>query len=404
MKNKSEKPNGFVSWLLFIVSKVYLFFSGYKVKYNRKVLEQHKEGFILINNHYTFSDPFLIGASVKGRKINYVVSSHFFNNKKTKWALKLIKAIKKEQFIADIPAIRKIKKVIDENGIVYLAPAGQVSLLGANNYIPKSVVKLIKLCKCDVVAMQEFGAHMCIPKWSNGKRKYPIEVKFCDVVNKDELNILSDDEIYKRVVDSIEINDYLYQNEKMIPVKGKDIIKGLESALYICPKCGRKLSNCASKNIMSCSKCGNTVVMDKYGFLKPRGKDDVAFRFPYEWYRYQKRLIKDEIENDAVNVSYDVVLRLYNEEKHNMVNAGFGKLVLNKSEFYYEGTEYGKNIKKNFDLEHLVLTPFSPHSHIEIPDKEKFYQFVPASQNVKVIAWVIVIEVMNDIREGIDNY
>ena len=93
-KQKSEKPNCAASIVLFLASKVYLFFLGIKVKYNRKVLKEHKDGFILISNHYSSADQFLIGASVKGRKINYVVSSHFFNNKKTSWALKLIKAIK----------------------------------------------------------------------------------------------------------------------------------------------------------------------------------------------------------------------------------------------------------------------------------------------------------------------
>lgn len=403
-KNKSEKPSKFVSVLLFVVSKIYLFIFGYKVKYNRKVLEAHKDGFILINNHYTMSDQFLIGASVKARRINFVVSSHYFNNKKTKWALKLAKAIKKEQFISDISAIRKMKRVIDENGIVYLAPAGQVSLMGANNFIPKAIVKLVRLCKGSVVAMQERGAHLCIPKWSTGKRRRKIEIDFVDVINKDELSVLSDDEIYQRIVDSIEINDYLYQEENKLPIKGKEICKGLEGALFICPKCKKKHVNVTDHNMISCTSCGNTVIMDQYGFLNPRTKEDVCFKYPYEWYKYQKKLIKEEIKNKSVYVSNDVILRLYSEEKHTMVDAGLGKLVLTNNEFYYEGVEFGKNIHKDFDLEHIVQTPFSPHSHIEIPDKEKFYQFVPAGSNVKVISWVIVIEVMNDIRERLDDY
>jgi len=403
-KTKSEKPSKFISVLFFIVSKIYLFIFGIRIKYDRSVLEAHKDGFILINNHYTMSDQFIIGASVKARKINFVVSSHYFNNKKTKWALKLIKAIKKEQFISDISAIRKMKRVIDENGIVYLAPAGQVSLLGANNYISKSIVKLVRLCKGSVVAMQERGAHLCIPKWSTSKRRRNIEVKFVDVINKDEINLLSDDEIYQRIVNSIEINDYLYQEENKQIIKGKEICEGLEGALFICPKCKKKHTMVTEHNMIRCTSCGNTAIMNQYGFLEPRSKDDVCYKYPYEWYKYQKKLIKEEIKNNSIYVSNDVILRLYDENKHTMVNAGLGKLVLNNNEFYYEGVEYGKNIRKDFDLEHLVQTPFAPHSHIEIPDKEKFYQFKPTGTNMKVISWVIVVEVMNDIKEGQDCY
>ena len=190
----------------------------------------------------------------------------------------------------------------------------------------------------------------------------------------------------------------------MVPIKSKEICKGLEGALFICPKCGKKLKNATDKNTIRCTSCGNLAIMDQYGFLKPASKDDVCFKYPYEWYNYQKKVIKKEIENNSVYVNHDVILRLFNEEKRTMVDAGLGKLVLTNTEFYYEGTEYGKSIKKVFDLEHMVQTPFSPHSHIEIPDVEKFYQFVPANDEVKVIVWAIVIEVLNDIREGIANY
>ncbi len=403
-KQKNEKPSRAASIVLFLASKVYLFFLGIKVKYDRKVLKEHKDGFILISNHYSSADQFLIGASVKARKINFVVSSHYFNNKKTSWALKLIKAIKKEQFINDITAIRKMKRVIDQEGIVYIAPTGQVSLMGANNYVPKAIVKLVRLCKGSVVAMQSTGSHLCLPKWGTSKRRYPINVKFIDVINKDEISLLSDDEIYKRIVDAIEINEYLRQEEAMISLKGNKLIEGLEGALYVCPKCGKKYHMETSGNEMTCSLCGNTVIMNKYGFLEGKTKEDVCFKYPYEWYLYQKKYIKDEINNNNVNVSFDVILRLHNHQKHNLEDAGEGKLILTNNEFYYEGTKYGEEYKKEFDLEHLAQTPFNPHHHIEVPTQEEFFQFVPKDENIKPIFWSSVIEVMNDIKENIDKY
>lgn len=403
-KNKSEKPNRAISVLLFLVSKVYLFFLGIKVKYNRKVLNEHKDGFILISNHYSSADQFLIGASVKGRKINYVVSSHFFNSKKTSWALKLIKAIKKEQFINDITAIRKMKRLIDEDGIVYIAPTGQISLMGANNFVPKAIVKLIRLCKGSVVAMRSKGSHMCLPKWGTSKRRYPIEVEFIDVINKDEIKLLSDEEIYSRIVNSIEVNEYLEQEKVMIPIKGKAIAEGLEGALYICPKCGKKYHMVTNGNELSCSLCGNKVIMNKYGFLEGKTKEDKCYKYPFEWYLYQKRFIRDEIIAGNVKVEFDVTMRLHNHEKHNMQEVGTGKLVLTNTEFYYEGTKYGAAYHRDFDLDHLSQTPFSPHRHIEIPTQEEFFQFVPVEKDVKPIFWSSVIEVMNDMKENNDNY
>ena len=190
----------------------------------------------------------------------------------------------------------------------------------------------------------------------------------------------------------------------MIPIKSNEICKGLEGALFICPKCGKKLKNVTEKNTIRCTACGNLAIMDKYGFLQPHSKEDVTFRYPYVWYNYQKKIIKKEIENGTVYINHDVILKLFNHDKKTMEEAGYGKLILTNNEFYYEGTEYGKTIKKVFDLEHMVQTPFSPHSHIEIPDSEKFYQFVPVKEENKVIEWTIVIEVLNDIRENNVNY
>ena len=403
-KQKSEKPNRIASIVLFLASKVYLFFLGIKVKYNRTVLKEHKDGFILISNHYSSADQFLIGASVKARKINFVVSSHFFNNKKTSWALKLIKAIKKEQFINDITAIRKMKRVIDEDGIVYLAPTGQVSLMGANNFVPKGIVKLVRLCKGSVVAMRSTGGHLCLPKWGTSKRRYPVNVEFIDVINKEEIKLLSDDEIYNRIVNAIEVNEYLEQEKVMIPIKGKALVEGLEGALYICPKCGKKYHMESSGNELTCNLCGNKVIMNKYGFLEGKTLEDRFFKYPYEWYLFQKKLIREEIKNNNVYVEFNVSMNLHNHEKHNMEEVGTGKLVLTNTEFYYEGTKHGEAYRKDFALEHLSQTPFSPHRHIEVPTQDEFFQFVPVDKNVKPIFWSSVIEVMNDIKENNDSY
>lgn len=397
-KKKSLRPSWFAVKLHWLVSKLYFLFCGVKIKFDNEELKKYDGGFILISNHYTNNDHFFFAGGLKGKKVNYVVSSHFELQKKTRWALKFLKAITKEQFKNDINSIRKIKKVLEENGIVYIAPTGQVTLTGTDNFIPSSIVKLVRLSKVPVLAFREEGAHLCMPKWSTKKRRYPINVKVFTVITKEDLDILSDEEIYDKICKSIDVNDYEINKVKQIPIKSSGIIEGLEGALFICPKCGKKLFHETHLNTMRCTACGNTVFMDRFGFLKPASNKDKCFDTVYEWYRYQKEVIKKEILNNTFEVSGDVFLRLYDEEKKDVVDCGYGKLVLNKDEFYYEGTEKGKNIRKDFDLEHLIQTPFSPHSHIEIPDNEKFYQFKPANSKLKVIVFAIGIDVMYELK------
>lgn len=398
VKKKSEKNSKFISWLHWFVSKIYFLIFGYKVKYNNHELKNLDGGYILIANHYTDIDHFIMAGGMKCKQISYVVSSHFILQKKTAWAIKLMRAITKEQFKNDITAIRRIKRVIDEKGIVYIAPTGQVTLTGTDNFIPKSIVKLIRLAKAPVVVFQEKGAHLAKPKWSTSKRRYPIEVNVFKLLSKEDIEILSDDEIFDKISEALDVNDYLDQKKKQIPIKSKAIIEGLEGALYMCPKCGKKLENHTHINTMRCMACGNTVFMDRFGYLHPTTKEDKCFELPYDWYRYQKEEVRKEILKKKFEVVGDVILRLYDENKKDMIDAGFGKLVLNDEEFYYEGTEYGKEIKKVFDLEHMIQTPFSPHSHLEVPDNEKFYQFKPIDKKMKIIIYVIGIDVLYEMR------
>ena len=47
-----------------------------------------------------------------------------------------------------------MKKAVDQNGIVCIAPAGQTSIDGASPFISPQIVKLIRMCKSDVLALK----------------------------------------------------------------------------------------------------------------------------------------------------------------------------------------------------------------------------------------------------------
>ena len=97
-KKKSLRPSWFAVKLHWLVSKLYFLFCGVKIKFDNEELKKYDGGFILISNHYTNNDHFFFAGGLKGKKVNYVVSSHFELQKKTRWALKFLKAITKEQF------------------------------------------------------------------------------------------------------------------------------------------------------------------------------------------------------------------------------------------------------------------------------------------------------------------
>ncbi|MBQ8293145.1 MAG: 1-acyl-sn-glycerol-3-phosphate acyltransferase [Bacilli bacterium] len=401
-KNKKKKENvrapRYMAFLLTFVSKIYLGLF-YKVKIDRKALKEQKRGCFLIYNHYSNKDHYLSSAAVNYRRVNYVISGHFFFNKILAVGLPLARAIKKEQFKPDLMAIRKMRKVIEQNGIVAIAPAGQVSIDGAPIFISKAIVKLIRMCKADVLALRMQGSHLCFPKWRLGKRKCDMNLTFEKVLVAEELENYTDDEIYEKVVKSIGVNEYLDQLEMKRKIKGKNIISGLENVLIKCPKCGSYYTHIASKNTMSCTACGNTVIMDEYGFLKPKTNDDVCFEDETKWYDYQKAELEKELNNSEF--SYSAKVRMSNNlaKEKVMEHVSDGVITLTNDRFYYESENYVKEFNYNM----LIQLPFSisPDNRVyfEVPDSEGTFSFCPIDERKEVIRFVQYIDIINSKRE-----
>ncbi len=397
-KIKNVRAPRWTAFLLTFASKIYLK-SFYKVKVNRKVLKEQKRGCFLIYNHYSNKDHYLTSLAVNYRRVNYVISGHFFFNKILSIALPLAKAIKKEQFKPDLLAIRKMRKVIEQNGIVAIAPAGQVSVDGTPIYISPAIVKLIKMCKADVLALRIQGSHLCFPKWRLGKRKCQITMSFDKVITAEDLEKYTDNEIYQAVVNSIAVDEYADQKQLMRKVKGKDRINGLENLLIKCPACGTMFSHKVEKGIMSCSHCHNQVIMDEYGLLHGVKKKDVCFENEALWYKYQKDELSKEMSNPQF--SYSAKVRMSNNLKNEKVleYVSDGVITLTKERFYYESDNYIKEF--NYDL--LIQLPFSisPNNRVyfEVPDSEGTFSFCPIEERQEVIRFVQYIDIINSQRE-----
>lgn len=402
-KNKEKVRSSLFIMIIFsLVSKIYLSLF-YKVKFNRKALKEQKRGCILIYNHYSNKDHYLISAATNCRRINYVLSGHFFFNKVLATILNLAKSIKKDQFKPDLVAIRKIRKVLDQNGIIAIAPAGQVSINGAPIYISPAIVKLIRMCKSDVLALRMQGGHLCFPKWRLTKRKCRMNVTFSKVLNYEDIDTLTDDEIYNKVVESIRVHEYEDQLTMKRVIKGKNIISGLENELIKCPNCGEYYTNVTEKNMMKCTHCGNTVIMDKYGLLSPLSEKDVCFKNEVDWYEYQKQELKKELDDPNFKFCAKVKMSRNLTKEDEMEYVGDGVLTLTKDRFYYEGKCLGNDYLKEFNYNQLVQLPFSiaplDRQYVEVPDSEGVFSFVPIEQAKVIIRFVQYIDIINENRK-----
>lgn len=401
-KKRTKLKGNIFAWLFYtFCARVFLFFKHH-IRYNRKVFNKRnkKEGCLLIYNHMSNMDHFVTTASLKYKRTNYVITKHFYFNKKLRKILDCVCAIPREQFKSDLISIRNMKKVIDQKGIVSIAPAGQISVHGEQIYIDRAIVKLIKFCKADVYALQIHGNYLAYPKWRRSKRNYPVYSEFVKVIAKEEIEKLDENEIYKKVVDSINVSDYKFQLAHPHKIKGKGIIEGLETITYYCPKCKSKHTFTTNGNTMVCTKCGNKIIMNQYGFLEPGSNDCVMFANEHLWYNYEKELIKKDILSGNLHIEGTYTLMRNINDPWILDEVGSGKVVLTNNEFYYQGTINGIMIRKDFKLNQMLQLPFGLAKRFDIPDDEGTFQFRPIDNPNQIIEYVQAIDVLRELRQN----
>lgn len=395
---KRKKEKVLMPWWINLIfstySKIYMLLK-YRPKINRKVLKEQKRGCILIYNHSSNKDHYFIMSACNYRPVSFVLASYFFFNKVLCKILTWAKAISKDQFKPDIAAIRKMKKVLEQNGIVAIAPTGQTSMDGTLPYVSPAIVKLIRMTKVDVLALRMNGVYLSLPKWRKYPRKTKTSLEFVKVVTKEELETLTDAEIYNRVVKSINVDEYLNQQRLPQKIKGKKQAEGLENLFVKCLKCGARHSFTTSDNLLTCTSCNNQILVNKYGLLEKVNDDTKTFETVSEQYEWQRNEIGKLYEQDDFNLTTKVELISNKFCPNEFQTLGEGLIVLTKKECYYEGTCNGEPFRKDFKLENLTQLPFDPNSHFEVPDEECLYRFKPILKSSYLIDYVQVIDYIN---------
>ncbi len=399
IKKKKEKVLMPV-WLMIIftfASKI-LLYTTRRIKHDRRVLKEHKDGFLLLYNHYSNKDHFIIKTALNYRRVNYVVAScYLIGNRLIRTFLTWARAISKDQFKPDLVAIRKIKKSLDQKGIVAIAPAGQTTVHGDPPFISPAIVKLIRMGKSDVVGFKTHGVYLNFPKWRKSKRRTKMTTEFVTILRKDEIGLLTDEEIYQKVVEGIYVSEDKEQLTLNRKINGKALTSGLDNILTRCPKCGIKHIMKSEKNSLLCQHCGYTVSMNNLGFFVPQKANDYAFKTVKEWYEWQKKEIGKEFLN-GLELNEHVMLKSNLKDSKKLEEIGEGIITLKKDLFIYKGTILNEYVEKEFRMDLIAQLPFDSGVRFEIPNEEMFLRAYPDDVK-KVIDYVHVIDYLNDLKK-----
>ena len=263
----------------------------------RDVLEQYSPPYIVLPNHVMFSDPFIIG-TILPHPLSWVTSDTQFRSRISRIFLSLVGAIPKTKFRSDLESVKHIMRRLKSGGVVGIYPEGRRNWDGHTMPLLYSTAKLLRLLKVPVLVPIVKGGYLAEPRWARKRRKGKVVIEFKHGFTVEELKTLKVDDIYAKMKDLLEYDEYEYLKETRLAVRSKRPAENLELTLFICPECKSIAKLESSFSMFTCSECGYAVHLNQYGFFEKRS-DRFHFDTIRDWNVWQLGYLKELLNAGA---------------------------------------------------------------------------------------------------------
>ena len=267
--------------------------------------------------------------------------------------------IGKRKFVQDLDLIRNIKYTLGTLKIPFvLFPEARYSLDGCGSYVPISVAHLARSVKVPLVILRIHGNFVTCPQWNKINKGTYVEAEMEQVLTAEEMASMSVDEIYAVIKKSFTYDDYKWQLEKGIVIDHPERAKGLNSLLYKCPACLAEGETVAKGDTLTCTHCGKSWIMDKYGRLSAT-EGDTEFAHIPDWSAWERECVREEIRNGTYYFEDEISIetlpswtRFYKQGKGRLIQSAEGT-VIECENLYGEGKAVIK--KAPLELESLHI-------------------------------------------------
>jgi len=396
----SKKKNSWIKLrhkiVVGILRHVFKLMFRIKNRLKTKTTKLPDEGSIILSNHVTALDPFVVGTKFN-KNLYYMASKDLFQKRFVGKVIKfLVNPIPKEKSNkGDLAAIKMCVQVAKENGNICIFPEGNRTFSGKLGNIDYSIVKLVKMLKKPLYLVNIVGGYPSDPRWSNKRRKGKMDVVINKKLEYEEYKDLSNDELYNLIVSSLSVDDHSLN----VLFKGKKKAEYLESILFTCPICGKEHSIYTEGNYIMCKNCDLQIEYKEDLTLHPvKDTQVINFKYVYEWYDYQIELLKSrEYEDEEVIFEDDIEVyepRMFKSKT--FIGKGKVSLYNNSFKFKFENEEL------ELDFNDIFIVTLLGRKKMNIYYKDKIYQLYN-NRRTNLIKYMFVYYIIKNRKEGIEN-
>lgn len=262
---------------------------------------------IIISNHANMWDPLLVALSLEKKHAYFVASEHLFRKglgtKLLNW---LLAPISRKKASVGSDTVKVCLRHLKAGHSICLFGEGEATWNGVNKPIFPATGKMVKVSGASLVTYRLEGAYMIRPRWAEHVRKgkmhgHPVNIYPPEVLKQmtpQEINELIDRDIYE--------DAWARQRAEKIRFTGRNRAKGMEKALFLCPKC-RKVGSLKGRGDKVGCACGFETRFTETGFFDP----PEPFENIYQWDMWQHEQLKARnFEHDSELLFSDDSIRL----------------------------------------------------------------------------------------------
>lgn len=222
--------------------------------------------YLVLANHNVDLDPVIISLSFKDH-LYFVASEHVF---RAGFASRLLKKyfdpVSRLKGSIAVNTAREILRRLRRGMNVCIFAEGNRSFNGLTCPILPSTGSLAKVSGVPLVTYKFEGGYFTTPRWASTMRRGRMRGYAVRVYSAEEISAMTADEVNAAIAADLFEDAYARQAKERVRFRGKRLAEGLESALFICPKCERIGTLHSHGNEFFCD-CGLRAKYDEYGYL-----------------------------------------------------------------------------------------------------------------------------------------
>jgi 1-acyl-sn-glycerol-3-phosphate acyltransferase len=404
INRKIKKPNPILMsigmWCIGVLNRFY----KVKFTYDYDVESIKNQPTILLSTHASRLEFIYTVYGFKRHDINVVCGFQNILKKGLYHLFIQLGVISKYLYQPDFMCVKNMLRVLRSGGAIGLFPEGIQSTSGSTHPINPATTHFLKSCKANVVVCTTKGAYLATNRYSGDRKKGYISANYSLLFTPDMLSQLSEEEIYKLLLEKFRYNDFEYNKTARNKYIGKKPNAfGINKILYKCPDCKEEHTLYVENDTIACKSCGFSVRVDEYyDLVDLKGSkcpEDID-----QWYKWQRRCVAQQIKDDDFKMSlggnlYTLKYDKLRKSPHDRKLLSSGEISLTNKELSFIGTLEGERVDFNFSARSIYSLTFSTKGFLEFYHNNDYFIFIPNNADQCLIKWTLAAEEIHNLYD-----